>query len=75
MKKTFVQFQKNLHKIGFAQISYPLSINFNSKNAWKMTKFRAILLIWFSVFACFGVRFCPVSPSVCLYVIYLGLGS
>ena len=36
---------------------------------------KAVLLIWFSVFACFGVIFVLFSPSVCLDDIQLGLGS
>ena len=36
---------------------------------------KAVLLIWFPVFACFGVSLCTVSPSVYLDGIKLGLNS
>ena len=37
---------------------------------------KAVLLIWFYVFVCFGVSFCTVCfPSVCLDDIQLSLGS
>ena len=36
---------------------------------------NSVLLIWFSVFACFGVSFYAVSPSVYLDDIKLGLDT
>ena len=36
---------------------------------------KAILLIWFSEFACFGVSFLLFSHSLCLVDFYFGLGS
>ena len=42
MTKTSVKFRKNRHKTvgGFAHTRYPLSIDFDSKNAKKKTKFN-----------------------------------
>ena len=35
---------------------------------------KAVLLVWFSVFACFGVSFCAVF-GFCVCVLWLGLGG
>ena len=41
MTKTSVKFQKNRHKtVGVAHTRYPVSINFDSKNARKMPKLK-----------------------------------
>ena len=42
MTKTSVKFQKNRHKTvgGVAHTRYPVSINFDSKNARKMPKLK-----------------------------------